>query len=44
MANTNIMTGYTYIPVKVFLQVLPRLKCSVTSAKALDSPSVATPL
>ena len=29
MANTNIMTGYTYIPVFVFLQVLPGLKYSV---------------
>ena len=26
MANTNIMTGYTYILVIVFLHVLPGLK------------------
>ena len=37
MVNTNIMTGYTYTPVIVFLQVLPGLKCPVVLAKTLAS-------
>ena len=44
MANTNIMTGYTYTPVIVFLQVLPRLKCPVSWAKDLASPNIVIPL
>ena len=41
MANTNIMTGYTYIPVIVFSQ----LGYDVHSwPKALASPGVAMPL
>ena len=38
------MTGYTYVPLIVFLQVLPGLKCPVTWAKVLASPGVAIPL
>ena len=44
MANTNIMTGYTYVSVMVFLQVLPRLQCPIAWAKALASPDMAVPL
>ena len=44
MANTNIMTGYTYIPVIVFLQLLLGLSCPVVWAKALAIPGVAMPL
>ena len=40
MVNTNITTGYTYIPVIVFLQVLPGLKCPIVLAKTLASPGV----
>ena len=43
MAFTNIMTGYTYIPVIVFLLVLLGLYCAVVWAKALASPGVAMP-
>ena len=35
MTNTNIMTGYTYIHVIVYLQVLLGLQCPVAWAKAL---------
>ena len=42
MANTNIMTGYTYTPVIVFLQVLHAW--AIICNKALVSPGVAMPL
>ena len=41
MANTNIMTGYTYILVIVFLQLLLGLSCPVVWAKALASSGMA---
>ena len=45
MANTNIITGYTYTPVIVFMQVLPGLKLSSCLLKALASlAGGATPL
>ena len=44
MANTNIITGYTYIPVIVFLQLQPGLSFRVAWAKALASPGVAMSL
>ena len=44
MASTNILTGYTYIPANVFLQMLPGLKCPVTWSKALASHGVAMQL
>ena len=44
MSNTNIMTGYTYIPVIVFLQVLLGLLCPVVWTKALANPDMAMPL
>ena len=44
MANTNITTGYTYIPVAVLLPVLSRLKLPVAWCKALASPGVAMSL
>ena len=34
MANTNIVTGYTYIPVIVFLQALPEFNCKCPVAIA----------
>ena len=39
MANNNIMTGYTYVPVIVFLQVL-----YTWANKAMAIPAVAMPL
>ena len=44
MANTNIMTGYTYILIIVLLQLLNGLSCPVVWAKALASSGVAMPL
>ena len=44
MANTNVMTDYTYIPLIVFLQLLLGLSCPVVWAEALTSPGVAMPL
>ena len=44
MANTNIMTGYTYILVIVFLQLLLGISCPVVWAKDLASSGVAMPL
>ena len=44
MANTNIMTGYTYILVIVFLQLLLGISYPVVWAKALANSGVAMPL
>ena len=44
MAKANIMTGYTYILVIVFLQLLLGISCPVAWAKDLANPGVAKPL
>ena len=44
MTNTNIMIGYTYISVSVFLQVLLGLKYPVARAETLASSGVTMPL
>ena len=44
MAKTNIMTGHTYIPVIVFLQLLLGISCPVVWAKDLANSGMAMPL
>ena len=44
MAETNIMTGYTYILVIVFFQLLLGISCTVVWARDLANSGVAMPL
>ena len=44
MVTTNIMTGYTYIPVIIFLQVILGLNVQLPVPKALANPGMAMPL